>query len=204
MADLPVDTVLLHRWLERMRAGDTVARDELLRALCDRLERLARSMLRRYPRVRRWEETGDVLQNATLRLLRALQDIQPTSMRAFFGLAAEQMRRELLDLAKRHYGPHGLGTRCAASLTPADGAPSASADVADPTDDPEDLEQWCLFHERVAQLPTEEREVVGLIFYHGWSQAQVAELFGVDERTVRRRWKAGLTVLQGMFGDSSA
>jgi RNA polymerase sigma factor (sigma-70 family) len=38
----------------------------------------------------------------------------------------------------------------------------------------------------------QEREVVGLIFYHGWTQAQTAELFGVDERTVRRRWRSAL------------
>lgn len=39
-------------------------------------------------------------------------------------------------------------------------------------------------------LPTDEREVVGLIFYHGWSQEEVAELFQVTERTVRRWWQS--------------
>ena len=33
------------------------------------------------------------------------------------------------------------------------------------------------------QLPIEEQEVVGLTFYNGWTQAQIADLFGVDERT---------------------
>src|SRR5207249_1409885 len=113
-----VDTARLHGWVDRMRGGDRTARDELLRAVCDRLERLARSMVRRYPGVHRWEETGDVFQNAVLRLLSALEEVRPDSTRAFFGLAAEQMRRVLLDLAKRHYGPHGLGTRQAATLTP--------------------------------------------------------------------------------------
>src|SRR5438034_9462785 len=88
----------LRAWLERIRAGDESARDELLRASCGHLERLARKMLQQYPRVRRWEETGDVLQNALLRLFRALKTVRPDSARAFFGLAAEQIRRELLDL----------------------------------------------------------------------------------------------------------
>ena len=42
----------------------------------------------------------------------------------------------------------------------------------------------------VEKLPAEEREVVGLIFYHGWKQAEVADLFGISERTVRRRWES--------------
>ena len=35
--------------------------------------------------------------------------MRPDSTRAFFGLAAEQMRRELLDLARHYYGPEGEG-----------------------------------------------------------------------------------------------
>ena len=36
----PVDSTQLRRWLDRMHAGDNGARDELLRAVCGRLERL--------------------------------------------------------------------------------------------------------------------------------------------------------------------
>jgi DNA-directed RNA polymerase specialized sigma24 family protein len=53
----------------------------------------------------------------------------------------------------------------------------------------------------VADLPTEEREIVGLIFYHGWTQAAVAELFQANERTVRRRWEAALLRLHGTLRD---
>jgi len=66
-------------------------------------------MLRNYPGVGRWVEASDVLQGSLLRLLRALESVQPESTRAFFGLAAEQKRRELLDLARHFYGPQGLG-----------------------------------------------------------------------------------------------
>jgi DNA-directed RNA polymerase specialized sigma24 family protein len=37
------------------------------------------------------------------------------------------------------------------------------------------------------QLPAQERGVVSLMFYHGWTQPQIAELFQVDQRTIRRR-----------------
>ena len=36
---------------------------------------------------------------------------------------------------------------------------------------------------------------MGLIYYHGWTQAQVAELFQVNVRTVRRWWEAALVKL---------
>jgi DNA-directed RNA polymerase specialized sigma24 family protein len=63
-----------------------------------------------------------------------------------------------------------------------------------------DLDLWSAFHEQVEWLPAEEREVVGLTFYHGWTQAQIAELFGVDERTVRRRWRRACRQLTQALG----
>jgi DNA-directed RNA polymerase specialized sigma24 family protein len=43
--------------------------------------------------------------------------------------------------------------------------------------------------------------VLGLVFYHGWTQAQIAELFQVDERTVRRRWQAACLRLNRLVGE---
>jgi RNA polymerase sigma factor (sigma-70 family) len=88
--------------VDRLQAGDEGARDDLLRYTQNRLTRLARKMLKGYPVVHRWEETDDVLQDACLRLLKALEVVKPTDCRGFFNLAATQIRRELIDLA-RHY-----------------------------------------------------------------------------------------------------
>ena len=107
MADSAAKTTVLVQLLERMQGGDRAARDELVRAFQTRLEHLARKMLHRYPSVGRWVEVEDVLQGSLMRLLRALESVHPTSTRAFFGLAAEQMRRELLDLGRHFYGPQG-------------------------------------------------------------------------------------------------
>ncbi len=186
MSDPIADTAMLNQWVDRMRAGDAAASDELIRSVLGRLEQLARRMLRRFPGVRNWAETGDVLQSSLMRLLRALEEVRPASMRDFFNLAAVQMRRELLDLARHFYSPRAKG---AERLAPAPGGepPSEGAGGEDPD---VDLERWSAFHEAVEKLPAEEREVVGLIFYHGWPQAQIAEVFGVDERTIRRRWRS--------------
>ena len=47
--------------LQRLQTGDMSARDELLRATCDRFTHMARSMKRDFPRVGRWEQTEDVV-----------------------------------------------------------------------------------------------------------------------------------------------
>jgi RNA polymerase sigma-70 factor (ECF subfamily) len=194
--ELSFDTVQLHAYVERIRAGDRDAADAFLLRVADRLERLARSMLRKFPNVKRWADTEDVLQSALMRLLHTLQATQPESTRHFATLAAVHIRRELLDLA-RHFrnrlgwpggaagGEDGEGAR-----EPID----ANSAVAG------DLDLWSAFHEQVDRLPVEEREVVSLTFYHGWTQAQIAELFGVDERTIRRRWRSASLKLTEALG----
>jgi RNA polymerase sigma factor (sigma-70 family) len=183
-----VHTEQLHAWLTRIRDGDKAAFDELLRAVSDRVERIARKMLRGFPAVRRWEDTQDVLQDALMRLLRSLGAVHPGSMREFFGLAATQIRRTLLDLARHYLGPHGHGANYAS--TPR--LPDGREPLAEPPD-PEnvrELERWCEFHQAIENLPVDEREVVELLFYHGWTQAQVSELLQMSPRTVQRRWQS--------------
>jgi RNA polymerase sigma-70 factor (ECF subfamily) len=189
-------TTLLHHYLDGIRAGDRQAGEALAQAVFARVERLARCMLRDFPTVRRWADTDDVLQGALARLLRAPPAMRPASTRDFANLAAVQIRRELLDLARR----------CRDRLEPlADGAADAGAQPLWQVPEREgtatdDLERWTAFHEQVEQLPVEEREVMSLTFYHGWTQAQIAELFGVDERTVRRRWRSACCQLSAALG----
>jgi RNA polymerase sigma-70 factor (ECF subfamily) len=182
------DTIRLHGYLDRFQAGDREAADALVRVTCGRLELLARKMLQGFPNVKRWADTDDVLQNALMRLLRTLQSLRPETTRDFVNLAATHIRRELLDLA-RHFrnraGPN----------------PDAGPDVADPGAAADsDLDLWAGFHEQVDLLPVEEREVVALTFYHGWTQVEIGELFQVDERTVRRRWRSACVRLSDALG----
>jgi RNA polymerase sigma-70 factor (ECF subfamily) len=194
--DSSFDTIQLHDYLDRFRAGDRAATDAFLRRVCGRLERLARSMLRGFPNVRRWADTDDVLQSALMRLLHALETIRPENTRHFASLAALYIRRELLDLA-RHF--RNRLDRPGGATDSQDGR--AAVEPADPGGTATgDLDLWSAFHEQVDRLPVEEREVVGLTFYHGWTQAQIAELFQVDERTVRRRLRAATQRLTEALG----
>jgi RNA polymerase sigma-70 factor (ECF subfamily) len=174
-----------------MRAGDPAAADELFRRLGERLERLARKMLRGFPAVRRWEGTGDVLQNASLRLLQALRKVRPDSTRTFFALAGKHLRYELMDLT-RHYRAVNAVHHC-------DGVAGSSGTPAHEPVDPapgwDELEEWCDLHRQIDGLPEEEREVVDLVFYQGLTKAEAAELLGADVRTIQRRWNAALSHL---------
>src|SRR5262245_25244340 len=147
MPDPSVHTTQLHDWLGRMRAGDRAAGDELLRAVWGRLERLARRMLRGYPNVRRWADTDDVLQSVLLRLLQTLAKIEPASTREFFNLAAEHIRRELLDLARRFASAKRRGAYQTGPLTP-DRSADPVAQLAGQEENPEELDLWARFHEQ--------------------------------------------------------
>jgi RNA polymerase sigma-70 factor (ECF subfamily) len=179
--------------IDRLHAGDEAARDELLSYACDRLRRLTRKMIRGFPGVHRWEQTDDVLQNAALRLRRALSTVQPPTAADFFRLAAAEIRRELLDLARRHSGAQGLGAQHESIPAAAPGGRETSVaggQVVDTTNDPDRLAAWTDFHRAVEALPAEAREIFDLLFYQGISQLEAAAILGVSNRTVKRRWQS--------------
>jgi RNA polymerase sigma factor (sigma-70 family) len=181
-------TASLHDMLARFRGGDTAALDELIRRTGERLERLAHKMLRGFPLVRSHEQATDVLQSALVRLTRSLREVRPPSTADFFRLAAEQIRRELLDLARHHRRRSTVNQPL----------PAAQADP--PATDERELDRWQALHEAVERLPAEMREVFGLTFYQGWTQAEIATLLGVSDRQVRRLWSEACLRLNDLLG----
>lgn len=204
MNEESLHTISLHLLVDRIQRGDDQAQDELVRRVLGRLRRLAGKMLGDFPKVAQWEEADDLLQNALVRMLRSLKSLKPTDTRAFYGLAAEQMRRELLDLNRHYHGALGMGRNETRRdfAAPADSG-AGPFEPADPAPSLDQLERWRAFHEAVQKLPAEEREVFGLIIYHGWTQAQIAELLQVTDRTVRRIRQAGLVRLAATLGDDT-
>jgi RNA polymerase sigma factor (sigma-70 family) len=185
----------IRRCIDRLRAGDRSARDELLEHACDRLVRLTRKMLRDFPGVERWDQNDDVLQNAALRLCRALDAVQPPTAVDFFRLAAAEIRRELLDLARRFAGAHGIGANHASIAGSAANAGDVSAKTlghiaGDATHDHDRLEAWTDFHRHAEELPPEERETFDLLYYQGVSQTEAAAILDISERTIKRRWQS--------------
>lgn len=162
------------------------ARDDLVGLVEGRMRTMAHRMLRGFAGVRRWDETDDIVQGAALRLHRALADVVPASPAGFLGLVAVQVRRELLDLARRYAGPESFASHHDTNVIAHDGQASEHTTLAPAP--AADLDRWTRFHELASSLPPEEQDVFHLVWYIGASQAEIAALLDCSERTVRRRW----------------
>jgi RNA polymerase sigma factor (sigma-70 family) len=187
------DTKYLDGLIERLSTGDD-ARSELLRHACGRLEHLVRRQLRGFPMVRRWEETGDVLQQVLLRLCRALEQIQPRNSREFYALSSKLIRRELIDLKRHYYGPLGPAAKHSTQHGVSDDSSTSTGgaggfDAGSDTLDPAALAEWTEFHAQADSLPEELREVVDLVWYQGLEHEAAAKILDVSSKTVSRRWR---------------
>ncbi len=194
-------TVEIQLGLDRLRLGDFSAIERLLAISTERLTRIAAKMLKDFPGVGRWEQSDDVAQNVVIRLDRALRSVTPATPRDFFRLAAAQVRRELIDLARHYYGPQGMGAHHA-TQAPCQG--SAAADLArspiQSTYDPSRLAAWAEFHAAVESLSDSDRELFDLLWYEGLTQAEAAAMLGISERTVHSRWLAARVRLSDTLG----
>lgn len=186
--------------IDRANAGDQTSKDALLDHACDRLFRLTRKMFHGSGHLRRWEQTDDVFQGSMLRLHKALEKTHVETVRHFFNLAALQIRRELIDNARKHFGPEGIAANHHTDMqAPDESGGSLHAAVTEP----EDLSQWTRFHTLVETLPDDEREVIDLLFYEALTQEEAAQLLGVNARTVKRRWQAARLKLHGSNDDDT-
>ena len=197
MSEPTISTSRVEQLLAELREGKLEARGELLQAACQRLMVVTRKIKRTFPQVGRWEQTEDVFQNASIRLHQALADVEINDSLHFFRLAALQIRRELIDMARRYDGAHGIGRNHQTQPPQTDGDFQAhpAFEAAETTHDPRQVAQWAEFHEAIEALPDKEREVTELIWYHDMSQRDAADLLGVDERSVRRRWRSARLAL---------
>ncbi|MCI0380486.1 MAG: sigma-70 family RNA polymerase sigma factor [Gemmataceae bacterium] len=184
------DTALLH-FLKRHEAGSDSARAHLLEYCIDRLRQLAAWIFRPQRDLRRLHETDDVVQRALVRLHRALVSVKPADARAFFGLAARQIRWVLRDMAQE------LRANAEATFSEKLG-PDLDQAVLEPVDRdgaPADLAEWTELHEAIEKLPDEEREAFDLLFYQGLSQPEAADVLGTSLRTLKRRWQRARLLL---------
>jgi RNA polymerase sigma-70 factor (ECF subfamily) len=185
----------VQRYLDALAAdapADPVIRDLLDRAV-RRLRLLGVTMLNRsYPRLTQPPlnlEPDELLGPVVERLLKALREVRPVSVRQFFALAARHMHWELADLARR-----------------LDEQPSAVELREDLVPAPESSGSGLSLTARrilaaIDTLPDAEREVVSLVRVQGLTHAEAAELLGVSLKTVQRRLHRGLLSLTKQLPD---
>jgi RNA polymerase sigma factor (sigma-70 family) len=191
-------TVAVQRYLDELAGvtGDTPA-EPLVRALIERsVDRLrllcCTLLLRSYPRLTRPPlnlQADELLSSVVDRLLKALREVRPATVRQFFALANRHMRWELNDLARR-----------LDKETPAQGL-SGAVIVSPETSESEVSPNTLRVLEAIENLPEEEREAFDLVRIQGFTQVEAADLLGVSPRTVRRRLNRGVLLLMDVLSD---
>ncbi|HEY0673245.1 MAG TPA: ECF-type sigma factor [Longimicrobiales bacterium] len=169
--------------LVAMRAGAPDAMERLVPLVYDQLSEMAHYQLR-------LESTGHtlsttaVVHEAYLRLVDQTR-VQWADRAHFFAVAAQAMRRVLVDHARRHRaarrgGPH----RRTMSLEEfeADAATLAAGDRADMLVALDDALRL------LATLDARQASVVEFRFFGGMTATETAEALGVTSRTVERDW----------------
>jgi len=181
-----VTTAVQHS-LARLWDGHEPARQDLFRFAYDRLLSLVRAKLNDFPRLRDWEDSDDILQRVAIRLHQSLDEVKPKTTREFFGLAALQIRRVLLDLARKVDASHEVSS-IKQSGTGGFREPHAKT-MNEESGKPSDHAAWLEVHEVVQSLPAETREVVDLLYYSGLTQEEAAKMLDISLRTLKRRWR---------------
>lgn len=182
-------TEVLNACLAQLAAGDPQARDRILELCSDRFRELAHRMLSRFPKVRRHDDTDDVFQGAVMRLHRALGAMAANreSPRSVMALAATQIHRELVDLARRNAGPTSYAANHDTNVRRVGSGDGYFVDEITTEDEP--LDRWSQFHASIAALPADQKEVFQLVWYLGADQKTIATIIGCSERTVKNYWR---------------
>lgn len=192
--------------LKELAAGDDRARTRIIEICNGRLRELSSRLLGKFAKVRRWDNTDDVAQNAALRLYRALAEVVPESPRGLMGLMATQIQRELLDLARKHSGPMSYAANHGTNVQEGShGDVFLVEEAPQETDEDEELpiERWESFHVTVEKLPDEHREVFKLAWYLGMTQTATAEALGLSRRTVQKRWDEARDLIRQQLDEDS-
>jgi RNA polymerase sigma factor (TIGR02999 family) len=178
-------TILLQAWTD----GDESALAKLTPLIYEEMRRLARHYMAR-ERSSPTLETGAILNEAFLRLVH-WKNARWQNRSHFYGLAAQMMRRVLVDHARsRGYGKRGGGVRPVSLDEAIVVSPERSSDMVA-------LDDALV---RLASVDERKSQVVELRFFGGLSVEETAEVLNVSPFTVARDWTLAKAWLQRALG----
>jgi RNA polymerase sigma-70 factor, ECF subfamily len=171
--------------LSQAAHGNRSAAEQLVPVVYDELKRLARGYMRR-ERPDHTLQTTALVHEAYLKLVHQRKtDWQCRSH--FIGIAAQAMRRVLLDHARGHLRHKRSG---ATQVLRLDDAVSFSVRRQDLLELHEALE-------RLSALDPRQAKIVELRFFGGLSVEETSEVLGISPKTVKRDWAVARAWLVG-------
>ncbi len=164
--------------LQRLKRGDEAAGDELLRVVYEELRRIARAYM--------WKEaaghtlqTTALIHEAWLRLADQTR-VDWRDRTHFYGVAAQMMRRVLVDHARAR-----LADKRGA------GAAELSLDWIEIESTPQKLEEILAVDEVLSRLRVfdqQQARIVEMRYFAGMTVGETAVALGLSSRTVDREW----------------
>lgn len=168
-------TQLLLKW----RQGDPAALDALMPIVYDELRRLARRYISR-ERPGHTMQTSDLVHEVYLRLIDHRR-IQWQDRTHFMAVAAQAMRRILVEHARARHGAKRGGHQLRVTL-------SEAADV--PYEQASDLLNLDEALTALAALDLRKSRMIELRYFAGLSVEETAEVLGISRATLMRDWQA--------------
>lgn len=168
-------TQLLHEW----RGGSHDALERLVALVYEELHTLASRHLSREWRHDRPQATT-VVNEAYIRLF-GQRDVDWQNRGHFFAIAAQLMRRILVDHARRHLRQKRGGAGVAEPLDDQLAAPGAPIDAVDALD----LDRAI---RKLEQIDPDQSRIVEMRFFGGLTVEETAAALGISPATVKREW----------------
>ena len=181
----------LTRLLADVRAGAPGAIDRAVAATYRELHALAHARLARGPKLTLLDTTA-LVHECYLRLVK-LGELRTEDRAHFMGYAARAMRSIIVDFARQRAAQRRGGADLHVTLDP-EVVDAGAAEAAELLRVGAALDELAKLDERLVR-------VVELKYFAGFTNEQVAEALGLNERTVRRDWdKARALLYQELEG----
>jgi RNA polymerase sigma factor (TIGR02999 family) len=168
-------TRILHEW----QAGSREALDRLMPIVYNELRTLASRQLAREWRHDRLQTTA-VVNEAYVKLF-GQREVDWQNRGHFFAIAAQLMRRILVDHARRELREKRGGSSLPVALDDRLPAPAESVDVVDALDLDRALQ-------KLEDLDPDQGRIVELRFFGGLTVEETATVLGISPATVKREW----------------
>lgn len=165
--------------LNRLNAGDTTAREPLLALVYDELRHRASAWMRR-ERVDNTLQPTALVHEVWLRMIQQ-REWNLNNRVDFFAMAAEVMRRILIDHARAVNAEKRGGDKV---FVPLENAMAVAIEF------PAQLLDVHRALERLARVDPRRARIVELRFFGGLSDDEVADITGISSATVHRQWRA--------------